>query len=171
MTFGRPRLRRTSEDAHDRRRETSAVPRSLRAAPLLAAAALAASPAAASAVPRAPLAAFSSPGSGPLRQLDGTVADGARGVEVALARRTGDRGRCRALTSPQPRFTSRADACTPIRWQPAQLDDGGGAWRLRFGRALPRGRYVAWVRAVAPGTRPWPYSAGGGNQVTFTLTR
>jgi hypothetical protein len=147
---------------------------------VLAAAALAASPAAvASAAPaaasaaarRAPLAAFSTPGSGPLRQLDGTVADGARGVEVALARRTDERGRCHALTATQPRFTSRADACTPIRWQPARLDDEGGAWRLRFGRALPRGRYVAWVRAVAPGTRPWPYSATGGNQVAFTLTR
>lgn len=135
---------------------------------LLATLLLGATPAAGQ--PRAPLAAFSTPGSGPLRQLDGTVADGARGVEVALARRTGQRGRCRALTSTQPRFTSRADACTPIRWQPAQLDDEG-AWRLRFGRALPRGRYVAWVRADAPGTRPWPYSAEGGNQVAFTLTR
>lgn len=134
---------------------------------LAAALALALAPAAATAAPRAPLAAFSAPGSGPLRALDGTVADGAERVEVAVALRAGRR--CRALTAARPAFTRRADLCAPIRWQPARLD--GGAWRLRFGRALPRGRYVAWVRAVAPGTRPWPFSASGGNQIAFALTR
>lgn len=115
---------------------------------------------------RAPLAAFSRPPAGrPVRALGGTVASGARRVEVALLLRSGRR--CRALTRTRPAF-GKAGACRPSRWSVAS---GRGAWRLRFGRALPRGRYVAYVRAVAPGTRAWPFTTEGGNKLAFTVRR
>jgi hypothetical protein len=116
----------------------------------------------------APVAAFSSVyGSRPVKVLGGSVADGARRVEVAVGLRTGRR--CRAMTSTRPGFARRATACKPTRWLRAS---GRRDWRLRLKRPLPRGRYVVWVRAVgARGTTARPFSAKAGNQIAFTVKR
>jgi uncharacterized delta-60 repeat protein len=114
----------------------------------------------------APVAAFSAVGAGPVRTLGGTVADGARHVEVAVARRDGKR--CRAVASTPPRLGG-VGRCAPARWLRAS---GRRAWRLTLRRPLPRGRYLAWVRAVgAPGTTARPFSARAGNRIAFTVRR
>jgi hypothetical protein len=115
---------------------------------------------------RAPLTAFSAPAPGrPVRALDGTVADGAQRVEVAVLLRAGTR--CRALRGTGPAFAP-AGGCAPSRWLPAE---GRRTWRLTFRTPLPRGRYLAYVRAVAPGTVAWPFTVEGGNRLAFTVTR
>jgi hypothetical protein len=64
-----------------------------------------------------------------------------RTVSVAVARRAGH-GRCR-FAAPSGRL-GRARSCSRRRYLRAH---GTRHWSLRFGRPLPRGRYVAWVRA------------------------
>jgi hypothetical protein len=64
-----------------------------------------------------------------------------RSVSVALARRTG-KG-CRFARA-DGRFGPRT-GCVPTRYLPAR---GTASWRFRFAHRLPKGSYVAWVRAL-----------------------
>lgn len=114
----------------------------------------------------APVVRLAAPGRGPIRSLRGTADAGTRRVEVAIARRSGKR--CRAITATSGRL-GRAGVCAPTRWLVAA---GTRGWRLKLRRALPRGGYVAWVRAVGePGATSRPLSATAGNQLAFRVRR
>jgi hypothetical protein len=104
-------------------------------------------------------------GAGPLR----AAALRPSRVHVAILRRSG--GRCRWLTSASGRFTSRKagrkGSCPSPRWVAAA---GTARWRLRLGKALPRGAYVVFSRTtIGAGFREARFSAGDGNRVALRV--
>ncbi|MDW5597487.1 hypothetical protein VSS74_24270 [Conexibacter stalactiti] len=115
----------------------------------------------------APAARFGRVGARRVTRLAGSAASGTARVEVALVRRDGRR--CRALTSTRPRFGAKPGACTPRTWLKAR---GTTAWSLKLARALPPGRYVAWVRATAlHRIVQGPFTVKRGNRVEFRVKR
>ncbi|HEU4656592.1 MAG TPA: hypothetical protein VFR97_03665 [Capillimicrobium sp.] len=113
----------------------------------------------------APLARLERPNRRPGRRLRGTAEPGATRVEVAVLRRT-KRG-CRPVLDATGALGRRAADCAFTRWLPAE---GTTRWRLTFTARLPRGRYVAAVRAVgAPGATLRTPAKADGSRIAFRV--
>lgn len=82
------------------------------------------------------------------RELRGTAADSdgtvAR-VQVALVRLGSGSRPCTQLRSAAPTFTALKSCTAPTRYLTAS---GRLSWSLKLARALPKGRYVVYVRAT-----------------------
>jgi hypothetical protein len=93
----------------------------------------------------APAAKAAKPAGKKVKRFSGTAADdkGVARVEVGLLQQSGSK--CKQLTSAKGTFAAAANCSEPTKWISAA---GTTKWSLQLKKALRKGRYVLFVRAL-----------------------